>query len=233
MWFKAVSLREEKKRRRSNPIQKVILSVSEGSTGFFHFTSFSVRMTVVCCFLLICLSSCDQVYHLIDKKGAEEKELIGEATPYEKNLKIEEVQTLLKLYGYAIGPIDGVLGGQTRQAIEKFQRDAGLEVTHFVDKNTWARLDYFRQITLVQDDKLNLKLIQQVLQKTSFYKGTIDGKWGVRTEDAVRDFQEAHHLNPDGKIGYQTLVQMAKYIRVKTTPSLTTPAKNVPSNRNE
>lgn len=43
--------------------------------------------------------------------------------------EVREVQLLLTILGYQPGPIDGVLGGQTEQAIRGFQRDQGLTVT--------------------------------------------------------------------------------------------------------
>ncbi len=41
----------------------------------------------------------------------------------------EQVQTQLRTYGYYEGPIDGVIGSQSRAALEAFQRDRDLVVT--------------------------------------------------------------------------------------------------------
>ena len=43
--------------------------------------------------------------------------------------EVREVQLLLTILGYQPGPIDGVLGRQTEQAIRGFQQDQGLTVT--------------------------------------------------------------------------------------------------------
>ena len=40
-----------------------------------------------------------------------------------------QVQTALRAYGYYAGPIDGLIGSQSRQALSRLQRDRGLEVT--------------------------------------------------------------------------------------------------------
>jgi hypothetical protein len=41
---------------------------------------------------------------------------------------VREVQSLLAGLGYRPGPVDGIMGGKTRAAIEAFQRDQGLAV---------------------------------------------------------------------------------------------------------
>lgn len=56
------------------------------------------------------------------------------------NQVVVNVQTELARDGYYSGPIDGVLGPQTRQAIAAFQADNGLAVTSTVDEPTMATL---------------------------------------------------------------------------------------------
>lgn len=92
--------------------------------------------------ILFC-SGCDVVYRMVDKEGAQEKDLLGEVIPFEQNYTVKEVQTLLSLYGYNPGRIDGKLGNQTRNAIERFQKDAGLKTTRYVDEATWGQLKIF------------------------------------------------------------------------------------------
>ncbi len=170
--------------------------------------------------LIVSLSGCDQVYSFLDKKGAEEKALIGETDLFEKNPKIGEVQALLKLYGYSIGRVDGILGGQTRKAIIKFQQDNKLEVTRYVDNATWKRLNYFRKLGLVTPDvQINIKLVQQILNKDGFPCGTPDGKLGDRTQQSIKDFQKSKRLKADGRIGFKTLAHLSKYLRIKTPPA--------------
>ena len=162
--------------------------------------------------LCFVLCGCDVLYRLLDKEGAQEKELIGDVIPFEKNLVIEEVQSLLYLYGYNTGKIDGILGFKTRNAIEKFQRDNGLKPSRFADKATWEKLNIFKDNELVIKGQLNVRLIQILLEEAGFNPGPIDGKLGARTKAAVLKFQEAHGLKIDGKIGYQTLSKLATFI---------------------
>ena len=51
-----------------------------------------------------------------------------------------DVQQQLQRDGYYDGPIDGVLGPQTREAIAAFQADNGLSVTSVIDQPTLATL---------------------------------------------------------------------------------------------
>jgi uncharacterized protein (UPF0333 family) len=51
-----------------------------------------------------------------------------------------EVQRALAAYGYYYGPIDGVLGPRTRNAIERYQIDHRLAVTAAIDQRTLISL---------------------------------------------------------------------------------------------
>ncbi len=166
--------------------------------------------------LCFVLCGCDVLYRLLDKEGAQEKELIGDVIPFEKNLVIEEVQSLLYLYGYNTGKIDGIIGFRTRNAIEKFQRDNGLKPSRFADQATWKKLNIFIDNELVIKGQLNVRLIQVLLKEAGFSPGRIDGKLGARTKAAVLKFQEAQGLKIDGKIGFQTLSKLATFISVES-----------------
>jgi len=50
--------------------------------------------------------------------------------------------------------------------------------------------------------------IQQALAKDGSFKGTPNGKWDAPTMEATRKFQEAHGLNPTGKLDAKTLQQL-------------------------
>jgi hypothetical protein len=55
---------------------------------------------------------------------------------------IEDVQSALADRGYYRGVIDGILGAQSRQAIEAFQADQGLPVTGQIDGKLLAAEDH-------------------------------------------------------------------------------------------
>ncbi|HRZ13908.1 MAG TPA: peptidoglycan-binding domain-containing protein [Candidatus Omnitrophota bacterium] len=55
--------------------------------------------------------------------------------------------------------------------------------------------------------------IQTALKNAGFFKGVIDGKIGSQTKEAVRKFQEANGLNPDGNVGSKTWALLSKYLK--------------------
>ena len=50
--------------------------------------------------------------------------------------------------------------------------------------------------------------IQQALAKDGTFAGKPNGKWDASTIEATRKFQEAHGLNPTGKLDAKTLQQL-------------------------
>src|SRR5256886_394117 len=50
--------------------------------------------------------------------------------------------------------------------------------------------------------------IQQALAKDGSFTGKPNGKWDASTIEATRKFQEAHGLNPSGKLDAKTLQQL-------------------------
>ena len=172
----------------------------------------SIRFAAI---FAVCLVSfgCDALYRVLDKEGAEEKELIGVIVPYKINPIVEEAQTLLYLYGYSTGKVDGVLGLRTRNALEKFQADNGLKPSRFLDRVTWKKLNIFKDNQMIAEHQLNVLLIQKLLKEAGVDPGTFDGKMGEKTKAAILEFQEVHGLKVDGKVGYQTLNKLSEYLK--------------------
>lgn len=59
--------------------------------------------------------------------------------------------------------------------------------------------------------KENIRDIQTCLKNAGFYSGNIDGVSGKQTRRAIREFQKANGLNPDGIVGKKTWELLAKY----------------------
>ncbi len=158
------------------------------------------------------VTSCDFVYHLIQKEGAEEKEVLGEVIPFFYNPAVEKIQKLLKLHGYAVGTIDGKMGATTRHVVAKFQEDHNLTVSRFVDRATWAALNIFEETGMVVDGEINYKVVQTALKNAGLPITKIDGKAGPQTQNALREFQKSQGLQPDGKIGPKTLNKLVEFL---------------------
>ncbi|MFA4888898.1 MAG: peptidoglycan-binding domain-containing protein [Candidatus Omnitrophota bacterium] len=63
------------------------------------------------------------------------------------------------------------------------------------------------------NSKDHIKQIQACLKKAGFYKGEIDGKMGTRTRLAIKEFQKAKKLNPDGVVGSKTWEALSQYLK--------------------
>ena len=163
-------------------------------------------------FLTPAFTGCDAIYGYLQKEGAEERVILGELIPFQENLKVKELQKLLKLYGYNPGSVDGKFGPNTRKAIARFQEDNGLEVTRFVDEPTWDELHRFYNKGLVVNGELNFKKVQTALRYAGLYNGTIDGKMGTQSKIALYQFQQQNALQTDGRIGFKTLSKLAHHL---------------------
>lgn len=59
----------------------------------------------------------------------------------EPDVTVLEVQTRLKVRGYYRGELDGLLGGETREAVRAYRQDAGLPVNGAID---WPLIESLR-----------------------------------------------------------------------------------------
>ena len=189
-----------------------------------------------------------------DKQKLGEEQIIGKVSGY--NPRVEEIQKILKDSGFDPGPLDGVLGAQTRVATRGFQKKKGLEPTGKIDSVTQLALDREKETkkplfksepefdtresffpnksastkidkedltnkTKIQDEVLafrfksndRIRQIQAALKNAGFYKGEIDGKIGPRTRAAIKAFQRAKGLNPDGVVGAKTWEELKKHLK--------------------
>jgi len=60
-----------------------------------------------------------------------------------------------------------------------------------------------------------VKQIQIALKNAGFEPGSIDGRMGKSTRDAIRAFQRANNLSADGKVGKQTWDLLKGYLYKK------------------
>ena len=64
--------------------------------------------------------------------------------------------------------------------------------------------------------KPSTREIQQALKNSGFYQGSLDGKMGPMTKEAIREFQRVHGLKDDGVVGKQTWTQLGTYANLSS-----------------
>ena len=135
----------------------------------------------------------------------------GEATQTAIYNAVVRLQVELKNAGYAPGTADGHFGSKTRAALEKFQKDEGLDITGEMNKATWAAMDK-RSLGIrggaAARTAEQIKRMQQALIGLGYLNDKADGVYGSKTREAVRQYQKAHGLTADGSAGSKTMTSL-------------------------
>jgi N-acetylmuramoyl-L-alanine amidase len=117
------------------------------------------------------------------------------------------------------GPAEAIFDAQLERAVRAFQQQRGLSVDGVVGSTTYRMLDearwhlgdrlltYTAGNVICGDDVVTL---QQRLLALGFTVGRVDGRFGHRTERAVRDFQRNVGVPPDGTCGPATLKALSR-----------------------
>ena len=115
------------------------------------------------------------------------------------------LQFILNQYGNNLA-IDGIFGANTERAVRTFQQNNGLSVDGIVGQNTWRTLLNLPPYPLLRrgNSGTYVTFLQQLLESYLIPVGTIDGIFGSRTENAVRQFQQDNNLAVDGLVGNNT-----------------------------
>jgi peptidoglycan hydrolase-like protein with peptidoglycan-binding domain len=120
---------------------------------------------------------------------------------------VEDLQEALIELDFKPGAVDGVFGVYTDSAVKSFQRWAQVMPDGIVGAVTWERLDDADQTDppLRSGSKgVAVRGVQRRLIAAGFDIGEIDGRFGPRTEAAVRELQERDGIDADGIVGPQT-----------------------------
>jgi len=122
------------------------------------------------------------------------------------------IQYLLRSYTLDLA-VDGVFGPQTEDRVRLFQRNWGLTVDGVVGPQTWTEL--MRDADRRHD---GVRAIQSRLNANG-YGLCIDGDFGPKTEEAVRDFQRSRGLVVDGIVGHATWQELVQRLSEDEFPA--------------
>jgi LPXTG-motif cell wall-anchored protein len=126
---------------------------------------------------------------------------------------VRSLQRRLAGAGYPPGPIDGRYGPRTEHAVERFQSAQGLGVDGIAGPRTLAALRttvLYPGTGYAGAGSAQVLRLQRELRRAGLNAGPIDGRYGPRTEAAVRRFQAAHGLQVDGIAGPRTFGELRR-----------------------
>lgn len=97
--------------------------------------------------------------------------------------------------------------------LEKQLQEKDQEVRDLEERLSRMKMPESEEIVNAQEvdiSKVTPKKIQTALKNAGFYSGTIDGKIGKKTKEAIKEFQKANGLKADGIVGKQTWAKLQK-----------------------
>lgn len=145
-----------------------------------------------------------------------------------EDLLVLEVQTELQSLGFYAGALDGVMGPQTKAAIEIFEREAGLAARGEASDTLLARLRSFRPPVGVGEPASaervaasqpaapagadpRVRAVQRVLALIGYSPGAIDGLMGGETRDAIRAFEADRRLPLTGEVSDRLIKELEAF----------------------
>jgi peptidoglycan hydrolase-like protein with peptidoglycan-binding domain len=117
---------------------------------------------------------------------------------------VRDLQEALKSLGHDPGPIDGVFGTTTETAVKAFQQARGITADGIVGKVTWINIDEADQsepVLKIGSTGLPVRRAQKRMSLVGYDVGGVDGRYGTRTEAAVKKLQQQRGLAVHGVVG--------------------------------
>jgi peptidoglycan hydrolase-like protein with peptidoglycan-binding domain len=140
---------------------------------------------------------------------------------------VQTLQQELAQLNYYEGPIDGIMGPQTVQAIQDLQRQAGLPQTGTMNSATEAALHNYlihgnSQMNPAPDPSSNPKptpsysatvaSLQKQLAQLNYYEGPINGITGTQTTQAITYLQRDAGLPQTGTMNAATQAALNNFL---------------------
>lgn len=131
--------------------------------------------------------------------------LSGCATGRKKNdLEMQGLKNQISLLETQVQSKDEEINS-LKDALNKAQEEKSVEAQNINKKNV---------VSMVKD-RPNLKQIQTALKNAGYNPGTIDGRLGSQTKEAIKSFQKDNGLHVDGRVGKKTWNLLRKYLYQK------------------
>ena len=104
-------------------------------------------------------------------------------------------------------PLTASSGRQTESAVKKFQQAREIAADGVVGRVTWINIDEADQshpVLKTGSTGLPVRRLQSRMSAVGFDTGGVDGRFGAKTEAAVKKLQQDFNLSVDGVVGPQT-----------------------------
>ncbi len=115
--------------------------------------------------------------------------------------QVSTLQESLAVAGFRSG-VNGIFDEATQNAVKRFQQAKGLTVDGVVGSQTRAALPAIGGAEPLSalgntSSGFDIKALQKRLQERGFYRGSVDGLWGPKTQAAVEAAQRAYSVSVD------------------------------------
>lgn len=135
---------------------------------------------------------------------------------------VESVQRELLSAGYYKGPVDGVNGRKTRQAIAAYQQAVGLEADGKPSSALAEHIRFTREVSEASlftgtiqaapdaESRAAIRRVQTGLAELAYNPGEINGELTAQTRAAIISFQRDRNLAQTGEVSDQLLAELSK-----------------------
>ena len=135
---------------------------------------------------------------------------------------VEAVQRELMSAGYYKGPVDGVNGRKTRQAIAAYQQAMGLEPDGKPTGDLAEHIRFTREVSEASlftgtvaaapdaEQRASIRRVQTGLAELAYSPGEINGELTRETRDAIIAFQRDHKMPETGEVSEDLIAELAK-----------------------
>lgn len=135
---------------------------------------------------------------------------------------VEAVQRELLSAGYYKGPVDGVNGRKTRQAVAAYQQAMGLATDGQPTSDLAEHIRFTREVSEASlftgtvaaapdaEQRAAIRRVQTGLADLAYSPGEINGELTSATRDAILAFQRDHKLPETGEVSEELIAELAK-----------------------
>lgn len=121
---------------------------------------------------------------------------------------IIEAQRALAALQYYSGPVDGLVGPAHEEAVRTYQAMNGLPVTGVVTRPVLDHMQMAATVQSAAQTDIVVHRVQSALAKLGYSPGTIDGRMGEQTRQAIRVFEADRGWQVTGQISSELLGEL-------------------------